>query len=139
MRNLDAAYIAGLFDGEGCVHIRTQFGRKNGGLRMCLEIVNVDPRPLRYVRRTMRVGTLAYRSNRKFPYWQYTVNGPDSTKFAKAVHPFTIIKYDELAVFIELRELLDKGRDYYRMPKGRMEIYEDAAERLAVLKAVRRN
>ena len=65
----DIAYIAGLFDGEGSIHIKRGIERKkkhNGkpgrrlsnSMRISMEITMTDESVLRYVHEVLKVGTL---------------------------------------------------------------------------------
>lgn len=99
MTETDLAYIAGLFDGEGCVLV-AKAARTNGKQYYTLltNISNKDLRCLRFsqerfggrinVQRSSQVGRWALTSNR-------------AARFLKAILPYLVIKKDQAEKAIE--------------------------------------
>ena len=92
----DIAWAAGFFDGEGCV----QAYERGAILETKLTVFNLDPRPLKRLRELFG-GTI--RPDSRSGWW-WSISGKDSEKFAKAILDHTSSKYDQLELYLELRE-----------------------------------
>lgn len=99
---LETAWAAGFFDGEGCV----QAYQRNYILETKLTIFSNDPRPLRRLV-TSFGGTI--KSDYRGVGWWWTISGKDSEIFAQAILRHTSVKYDQLELYIELRQTVGNG------------------------------
>jgi hypothetical protein len=97
------AYAAGVFDGEGCVEVY----RNKTGYSMCLTVANDDLRLLRFLAENFG-GTIKMRGR----HGRWYVRGEDSERFAIAILPFSIVKKEQLELYLELRDTCQL--DYHR-------------------------
>ena len=93
----DKAYIAGFFDGEGCVHISLK-KRSDGspypyGMRMCF--TNTNKNVLMSIAETIGIGKLncCVRKNMKHrDVWLLVVYGKDAQKLLNEIEPYLRLK-----------------------------------------------
>ena len=83
MDDIDLAYIAGFFEGEGNAGIY-----KNGGNSVVLtvEICQNDPKPLHYVKEIFGYGSLCLTRKRKCNRWRVT--GKPAKDFLRRIYPY---------------------------------------------------
>ena len=99
MTEIEKAYIAGLFDGEGTAGIFSYKATKNGKryLRVAARIANTDRRCLDYVKECYGGGNvfLANRGgkpNRKVDCYSFQVQNANAIDFLKQIQPYLRIK-----------------------------------------------
>ena len=120
--SLDAAYIAGLFDGEGSINFarRPEKKKKHNGkgyrisnsMRISMEITMTDEDGIHWVHTTLNVGTV----NRK-PRKGYRVDGTrylvqyrwrcvfrDAYQVAKLIWPYAHVKLNKIEQIIDYYE-----------------------------------
>lgn len=144
----DAAYAAGLFDGEGCVEVYMQSSGRRGkdgkrrSLRVCLSVSGVDTKPLYWLQEhyggTVRVGRNGISPNKR-PIGRWGVYGDESEMFAKAILPYVIVKREQLELWFEARRLFTsfKGRPRtQRLTDEELLERAEIADRVKVLKHV---
>lgn len=113
-KKTDLAYIAGLFDGEGCICIakRKSKSHKVGyaiGLRV--DLCNADPRAPLFLSKYF--GGAVYRKKKKgkrsysFRWRQYNLS---SIKFLEKISPYLKLKKEELQVAREFRATFDSNK-----------------------------
>lgn len=107
LTDADVAYAAGLFDGEGCVHIgqvSVPTGRRH---REQVQIANTDPRPLLWLKDRFGgwIRSAQSASNWK-PAFFWVASGKDGERFLRLIQPYTIIKADQIAVALAFRETM---------------------------------
>ena len=73
---INIAYLAGLFDGEGCV-VYKQYRVKKGSLKwhINLEIAMTEIEPLHWFYNIVKVGTIHYKKNQGYKTWHYENDG----------------------------------------------------------------
>lgn len=103
----DYKYLAGLFDGEGCVEARVFVGRiGNTAMNLSLRITNTNPVVLYWLEN--EIGGSVYKNERvgqdRQSTYEWVISGQESEDFAKKILPYSRMKSDQLVVFIELRE-----------------------------------
>jgi hypothetical protein len=99
-KQTDAAYLAGIIDGEGCI----QFARQAGGARRIFPrvlIVNTDLKLLQWISATVGGGDIAslYRPKEKTnwsPTWVWRFAGSRVVELLVAVEPFVRVKSDQI-------------------------------------------
>lgn len=105
-------YFAGFFDGEGSCGIYTYKGKKT---QFRVSLCNNDPRPLHrvvemfggYLRPRFRKYKDGISNN-----WEWYIDGTKAEKFLRAIRPHTIIKGEQIDVFLTARTFLcGKGRN----------------------------
>lgn len=98
MTDIEAAYIAGLFDGEGSVSVVQYRATKNDGKyrRAQLRITNTHRGVLEYVAGVTGVGgvhlTHKPRNANWKPCFQYIVHGRPVLRLLSALMPYLIVK-----------------------------------------------
>ena len=89
---LDVKYIAGFFDGEGCVSLYTD----SEGTNHQVTVAQNDVRPLDAILEAFPGGHI-YRYRRCY-YLAYC--GRKALPFVRAIKPYTIVKFDGLAEYL---------------------------------------
>ena len=107
----DAAYIAGLFDGEGSVDFAKRKEKKRGKIytvqRISMRIEMTDESVLRWVHEILGVGTLRKRNrspSRKTHWkdaWVYTVRFRQALYVCKLIWPYAQTKLHKIEQIID--------------------------------------
>jgi hypothetical protein len=114
MRNVDWAYFAGLFDGEGCVSIQ-QVTRKTATVscragttvtNASLRISNNNPAPLTELEQIF--GGRVRLHSRSGDSWVWICQGYKALQFANGILPYTRIKTGQLEIYIAFADLKRK-------------------------------
>lgn len=93
-------YIAGFFDGEGCVSINT-------GGRCTVSITQKNPAVL-YLIQAKYGGNVRFKDNRTFNCYNLIItNKRDILKFLKAMLPLCVVKKQEVEIGIEAAERIN--------------------------------
>ena len=113
------AYIAGLFDGEGSLHIKrspekkkTHKGngyRMSNSMRISMEIAMTDESVIRWVHEVLNVGTVIKRnvkgftkSGRRFkPQWRWRCTFRDTLFVCKLIWPYVQVKLHKVEQVID--------------------------------------
>ena len=114
MKSSEIAYLAGLFDGEGCVTYKQRLEHRKGKPKaylywqIRLEINMIDKETIDYVANAFVCGSRDYR--KPYPhqnYGQYRWQCPhrDALRVAKQLVPFSITKKDKLEKIIKHYEV----------------------------------
>ncbi|MBA7555784.1 hypothetical protein ES705_48471 [subsurface metagenome] len=93
---LEIAYLAGLFDGEGCISVHTTRHRFTISLHLFTDLKMTTPDPLRFASRIFggRVKPAFHRPNEQ-PMYRWSLYGSKSEAFLRAVDPYLIVKKEE--------------------------------------------
>jgi len=107
----DAAYIAGLFDGEGSVDFAKRTEKKRGKAykvqRILMRIEMTDESVLRWVHETLKVGTIRKRNRSPSvkahwkDRWVYSVRFREALYVCKLLWPYAIVKLHKLEQIID--------------------------------------
>ena len=111
MNNTSAAYISGLFDGEGCVTYsktpKKRKGRKNlsNTWNIRMEISMTDEDVIRWVHEQLKVGTVCIRRPIKSwvgkkTQWRWRCSHRDALYVAKILWPYAQVKLHKLEQII---------------------------------------
>ena len=107
----DAIYLAGLFDGEGCVQFHRRYRAKKKGrpkgyhcLTCTLDIAMTDKETIEHVKRITGLGSVSVRVKNKSPsskaHWRdqyrWNVSHRQAYEIAKCIAPFAITKQEKL-------------------------------------------
>jgi len=115
---LDIAYIAGLFDGEGCVTYKKYKEKKKNGVYDCwrinMEIAMTDQNVIELVHETLMVGTVRPKKvpvGMK-PQWRWRCTFRDCLSVCKLLWPHSVVKLHDIEKVInhyepDLQELGD--------------------------------
>ena len=106
----DAAYIAGLFDGEGhveCKYYKEEDGYKKTQMRISMRIQMTDESVLRWVQEVLGVGTV--RKKNRSPSikkhwkdsWIYSVRFREALYVCKLIWPYTQVKLHKIEQIID--------------------------------------
>ncbi|HEY1197289.1 MAG TPA: hypothetical protein VGG32_00995 [Thermoplasmata archaeon] len=99
MRDTEIAYLAGLFDGEGCLMIRVGRGRYYDVIG---DITSVDEAPIRWLEQVTGVGHVQHNipRNGNRPWYNWRVSTRQLEPLLRAMLPYLIIKREraELAL-----------------------------------------
>lgn len=105
MTELELAYIAGFFDGEGSISI---FQEKTGRYRLArigVYVVNTDFRPIKMLKEKFGGHYREVQRPGKKKYAVWSVSCVKASEFLKAILPFLIIKKERACLAIEIQEL----------------------------------
>ena len=116
MTTNDAAYIAGLFDGEGCVQYKKYWDTKRKDRpkrykvwRISLEMSMTDKSVIQWVHEVLGVGTVNINIKNKSPsskphwknQWRWRCSHRDALTVAKLMWPFAQVKLHKLEQIID--------------------------------------
>lgn len=95
----ERAYLAGLFDGEGCVLI------KSSNFALTLSVSQAEPEDvLHHIKRSVGFGSiyeLKYKKNPKFrKCFQWVCNAANAATFCEIIQPYSIVKKRQLDLAI---------------------------------------
>ena len=107
--NETMAYLAGLFDGEGCVTYRQRSEHRKGKRKaykfwcIRIEINMIDEPTINFVNQTFKCGSIDYR--KPYPHqnhgqYRWRCSHRDAFKVAKELIPYSITKKDQLKQII---------------------------------------
>ena len=115
----DIAYIAGLFDGEGCVQCKQHIvkkkkhkgpgTRKSKEWRITMEMSMTDESIIRWVHEILEVGTVNLNIKNKSPsskphwkdQWRWRCSHRDALSVAKLLWPFAQVKMHKIEQIID--------------------------------------
>ena len=115
----DIAYIAGLFDGEGCVQIKQRLEtkkkhkgpgtRKTKTWRITMEMSMTDESVIRWVHEILEVGTVHLNIKNKSPsskphyknQWRWRCSHRDALSVAKLLWPYAQVKMHKIEQIID--------------------------------------
>lgn len=113
MKPTEAAYLAGLVDGEGCLIIRSKriTGAGNHVVDYHLEITMTDKEPIYWCQKVTSLGRLyrLYNGNRKrkqhSPVYRWTVSSQQAARVVQQILNFLINKRKQADLFLELSRI----------------------------------
>lgn len=116
LTDTDKAYLAGLFDGEGCVGYYPRHAKGVPYHSASLHLTSTDPRVISWLLGKVGCGKVSVKNpkdHRKTSYnWQLS-NKTDIAEVLGAIRPYLIIKADQVDLLFSLwkaEEPLHKGR-----------------------------
>ena len=119
IEDVDKAYIAGLFDGEGSIHFKRGIEKKkkhkgegyrySNSMRINMEITMTDYSVLVWVHETLGVGTLrpkTVKGTRKdgtkyLPQWKWRCTFRDAYQVCKLIWPWSKTKLEKVEKIID--------------------------------------
>jgi hypothetical protein len=128
----DEAYLAGLFDGEGCV-VTFRHGRC---YHVRPQIVMTNPRGLVVAAQLFggKVSQLPQRDRHRLQ-WRWAVySRAQAVAFFSAILPFSKVKRDEIVLALELLELVRPTRGAWRITDEEASKRDDLTTRIRLLK-----
>lgn len=115
MAEVEIAYLAGLFDGEGCLIVRPRrrLASGNRAISYHLEIGMTDARPLEWAKEATGKGCL-YHSRNKNPKWsdrhRWVASSKDAAVIIGWLLPHLKVKREQAVLFLELDGLKSQYR-----------------------------
>jgi hypothetical protein len=124
----EKAYIAGLFDGEGCVGYYNRGTIKNVSYHSASVIVTMtDPRPITWLKTKTGMGNISVgvkSGNRRNAYsWQLS-NQKQIIEFLSTIRPFLMVKADQVDLLFQLWQ-----EEEETLPEGPGRITEKVVKR----------
>lgn len=130
----DAAYLAGLLDGEGCFTAfitQTRSHHIKNGLKTIerthwqtiyyIQILMVEEEPIRWLKEVTGLGYLFQRNRQKEGYqdlWGWRVNSEPACQIIKQIMPYLKAKRHQAKLFLKLRDRITAMK-HYRNGKSR--------------------
>lgn len=111
MNETDKAYIAGLFDGEGCISIRENKGKKgyvNPVIVMDCIISMTDFETVEWVHKVSGLGSLYIRDRTKENYkdqLRWAASSNQAAEFLKLILPYLHNKKEQAEIAIEFQSI----------------------------------
>jgi len=114
---ISAEYIAGYFDGEGCITI--QLSKKRKCYSIQVSIVSIDFEPLNTIHKMFN-GVLIYIKKEKpcNNIWRWAVVSNDAYQFLLAIQLYCILKKKQVDLAIEFQEYLQATKNNRRNRRG---------------------
>ena len=103
----DAAYIAGLFDGEGSVDFKKRKEKRGNVQNILMRIEMTDESVLRWVHETLGVGTVRKRNRSPSvkahwkDRWVYSIRFRDALYVCKILWPYAQVKLHKIEQIID--------------------------------------
>lgn len=136
LTEVQAAYLAGIIDGEGCVFIQINEGvlRKNYSLQCIVASTNFEL--LYWILETTGVGSIHKRHSRpgNLQGWNYVSTTLNAKSILESVLPYLIVKKEQAILGIELQKLCTSAG--LRATSEQMERKAYLAQRIKDLKRV---
>jgi hypothetical protein len=132
MTNIDAAYIAGLFDGEGCVLISTKqrFGRAVFWLE--ISITNTDKPVLDWILATVggRMQKKPHNKKGNRDLWRWRASSREAAGVLEILLPYLRIKREQARLAIEFQKLLSAKAAFTKSSEAEIASLAEYRERL---------
>ena len=118
----EAAYMAGLMDGEGTFFIGNYSNTKNGFFQTVLKITSTDKSMIEWVYTTFGGWMSEYTSKQrakdcKCPVFTWSCTGDRLTHICEIMLPYLTAKKDQSLILIQMRETYN-GSEYVKGKQG---------------------
>lgn len=109
------SYFAGLFDGEGCVSSQIPKRTNRTGSRTVVCQIVMTERAAIAKLAEVYGGTVVERNMARWnpnakPAFQWSVCGQIALRFMKAIHPYTIVKREQIELAIRIQECMSTNK-----------------------------
>lgn len=108
------AYLAGIIDGEGCIHILKQRKGKFVYYTLFMQVANTDPKLMLWIQEifggNVRPRKLC-RSNKR-NVWQWVLAARQAEEVLRLVIPFLVVKKDQAELSLQFRDSYVGNRPY---------------------------
>lgn len=116
-RKEDKAYLAGLIDGEGCLHLRKLTFRykekRYTGYGLLLQIAVTYKPILEWCKRTVGGGTLWKREDgrgKRRTLWSWKIEHSMAEQLLRVIYPYLKIKKEEADIVFQYRDLVNRHK-----------------------------
>lgn len=136
LTELEKAYIAGFFDGEGCVNLSCR-NKKNGAIvsEITIEISNNDYEVMKFIHKLVG-GTIYKRYDLKHPHTLRLYAG-NAAKFLTTILPYLVTKKRQAQLGIEFQKLIHhRGKKVTNMEDRLALVASIKAERDSINKKI---
>jgi|KBSSwiStaDraftv2_1062776.scaffolds.fasta_scaffold18760_3 hypothetical protein len=137
-KKTDLAWVAGLIDGEGCLHAGRNNGNNGRYLGLHLTVQMCDRRAVKNIHRIAAIGTvrlLKPSGPTRRPLWKWCSSSQQAATFLEAILPYMVTKKPQAVLFIRLaRE--QKGKLNQRLTEQRTKFQDRLIKRIKDLKRV---
>jgi hypothetical protein len=117
LSEVQKAYLAGLFDGEGCITILKTSPKRRAiscSYRVTLEMNMTDGDQMEYLQKITGIGYITRHKVYSRPNcrdrWQWTINKDESVELLYQIYPYLVLKKPQAALLIEFVENFVKTR-----------------------------
>ncbi len=123
---LHLAYLAGIIDGEGCIHIGYYFNKSQNRstYHTLIQVTSTDKSLIEWLSDKFEGKAALYtkaqtpKNSRQTPY-TWKVTGETLTHLCRSVLPFMVIKKDQIEIMLKMRETF---HDQHEPKKGQQGI-----------------
>lgn len=97
---INASYIAGIFDGEGCISI---YKKKKAGFKVHVSIEMRDPQAIKYIASVFGITVIhGKRKDEKHIMYRVSMNNVKSLKMLNMIYPFLKVKKTQAKIAIDM-------------------------------------
>jgi hypothetical protein len=133
---MDNAYIAGLFDGEGCIVVSQNGIDGTMGLRASISNSYKPALDLVAAQYGGRVCLAKLGKGHKHTVWSWYISGRDAARFLEALYPYLIIKREQALVALRFQETMKQSSAGQVLPRALVEVREALRRELQELKKI---
>lgn len=115
----EIAYLAGLFDGEGCIFISKYRGQTNRSAVYTLHaiVAMTSKEPIEYCKEITGLGNVYFKKSKNINYrdqWRWDAQGKEAAEFLRRIYPWLKVKNGQIDCALEIESLKPKrgGRGY---------------------------
>ena len=134
--DLESAYAAGLFDGEGCVQFYMRPNtRMKGAMMMALSMSSIDPTTMMWMHErwggSLKTYDEPWRITRNYrPLHRWIIYSLKAEAFARDIYPYLITKRPQMELWLRAREMV--------LPRGTKGVTdEQLQERLSLVEQIK--
>jgi len=143
---VDKAYIAGFFDGEGCLTAFTTEVRQQPYLHWrtvyYIQLLVVEEEPIKWLKEVTGVGYVFQRKRQQKGYqdlWGWRADSRPACEILEQIMPYLKIKYRQAEIFLELRQRVLAMKNYRKgRGKGMPMPEEEYIERQKLIDEIHR-
>lgn len=134
------AYIAGFFDGEGCICIgkaRKQPGYRNPIYTLYISIANTNRDVIDFIQSVFPASAVSRKRKEPKPHWKtiwvWNCSARQARKFLTFVLPYLRVKFQQAELALEFQELKSRTGRSHKLTDGELAAYEDYHKRMREL------
>lgn len=124
MNKIDLAYVAGFFDGEGCIVISFNLIHNCISHKLCVDIGqigNAGKEILSSFYNNFKGKVKLVKRGYKRPYYRWGVESRQAYNFLKQIYPYVKLKKERIQLAIEFQEILMGGKTHWLSESEKIE------------------